>query len=171
MLGSLRPWLLLGCIPACGIYKDSGDSGHSAGSNAASTGFLALSDGTRCVVDDGDLKGFCGEGSTSFWGDASTEFSDAPCDISMSATVWMNASTWSDGTEHTLAHHADLNDHEATVWMTIAGQETASGSGTARAKTNAHDEVSITFDIPELVDFLSSEPTGMGASGEVICTL
>ena len=171
LLGSIRYWVWFAGLSACGIYKDSGDSGQASGASASSAGFLALTDGTRCVVDDGDLKGFCGEGDSSFWGDASTEFSDAPCDISISATVWMSAATWSDGTAHTLGHHTDLNDHEATVWMTIGGQETASGSGTARANTNAHDEVRITFEIPELVDFLSSEATGMGASGEVLCTL
>ncbi len=170
-LGVALGWSAPGCeaLSAGEKAEHAGGAGVDTGDRGSwEAGFLQLSDGTRCVVDDTSF-GFCGESSTAFWGDSSTELAEAACPVELRATVWMHPETGPAGEAHTLGSAAAQGPGEASVWFEVDGAAMISASGTAQAVREAPDRFAITFEVAELLDFLSEEPVGLGAAGRVLC--
>ena len=145
---------------ACTAGADSGKS--------ASAGWLSLDGGERCVVDDGDLVGFCGQSDATFWGDGSTQ---GDCGAELSATVWMHPESWRSGSHTLTPESTELGSGEASVWFDVDGETFVSSAGTARTSTQGDDTVTIRFSATSMVTFLGGDATSHTAAGEVLCTL
>jgi hypothetical protein len=170
-LGVALGWGAPGC-EALSAGEKAGDAGGAGGDTGDrgswEAGFLQLSDGTTCTVDDTSF-GFCGDSSSAFWGDSSTVFAAAACPVELRATVWMHPETGPAGEAHTLGSAAEQGPGEASVWFEADGASMISAAGTAQAVREAPDRFAITFEVPELLDFVSGAPLGLGASGRVLC--
>ena len=177
----LRALCLLGALGLAGCEalsagakgEDTAGAGDGAGADTGAPagwepGVLALSDGTTCAVDD-TAFGFCGASSSAVWGDSSTALAEAPCPVELRATVWMHPETGPAGEAHTLSAAADHGPGEASVWFELDGAAMVSAAGTAQAVREAPDRFAITFEAPALLDFVSGEALGLGASGRVLC--
>lgn len=176
--------LLVAGLSACSGGKDDTPTGSAesatggtvdvidtGGGGVAPPGWLEVGD-TRCTVDDGDLLGFCGESSETFWADASTQLADADCAQSLAATVWMSATSWEAGGDHALGSDStELQSGEAAVWFDQDDETWVGTSGTATAERSGTDRVRVAFEAPATVDFLTGEAAGPAVQGEVWCTL
>jgi hypothetical protein len=177
---------LIACsgIIACSGSKDETPTGSAesatggtvdvidtGGGGVSPPGWLEV-DGTRCTVDDGDLLGFCGESSSTFWADGSTQLADADCARALSATVWMSAASWDAGGDHALVGEStELQSGEATVWFDLDDDTWVGETGTATAERVGVERVRVVFEAPATVDFLTGEEAGPAVQGEVWCTL
>ncbi len=164
---------LLGCTGKTGGKSSGRDSGtDDTAADGGGGGWLEIDGGPRCAVDDGALLGFCGESASTFWADGSTDFAEAPCAESLSATVWMAPGTWAGGEAHALGGDSTaLADGEADVWFDHGDANWVATGGTATAVELGVDSVRVRFESDATVDFLTREEPGPGVRGEVWCTL
>lgn len=157
--------------PERGVDTAVGGGGELGGS-AAPPGWIEVVGGPRCVIDDTELLGFCGEGATVFWAGGDTELATADCDQQLSAVVWMANDSWAEETTHSLAGEPEVLDAgQAAVWFEVDGEVWVGDSGSAQATDMGGGTVRVVFDAPSTIDFVSRAEAGPAVRGEVWCTL
>lgn len=154
-------------LSATSLLLTACTAGADSGKSSAASGWLSLDGGDRCVVDDGDLVGFCGESDVAFWGDGST---DGGCAAELSGTVWMHPESWRNGSHTLTTESTELGSGEASVWFDVDGETFVSSAGSAQVSIHGDDTVAIAFSATSLVTFLGQDVTSHTAAGEVLCT-